>query len=197
MAYFVVNSNAGNPPYHDDQVSLARFFHSHSRLFWRKAYFADEQRFRYSLVRIVIISVSVFTCNFVSVFSFDDDGKIFLYNKVERKIVPQLVLTWGWFSAREQEAQIHRLDGRMDTTQYLQLLTEMFNTRPMENFRFVHDHHPVHSARIVNQWFRDNVHIDVWPWPKNFGFVMPMETIWADILLKLEGTLVFFDRRVV
>ncbi len=77
----------------------------------------------------------------------------------------------------------------MDTAQYLKLLGEMSNSRPsLQVFRFVHDHHPEHSARIVKQWIRDNIYIDVLPWPKNFGFVMPMENIWSDVVLKLKGT---------
>ncbi len=90
---------------------------------------------------------------FVRLFSFDDEGKIFLYNKVEHKFVPKSIPTWGWIAAREKSAQIHRLDGRMNTTQYLQLLTGMFRNRSnsQTDVRFVHDHHPVHSARIAPQ----------------------------------------------
>ena len=105
--------------------------------------------------------------------------------------MPNSVLTCGWFSPKEDRAQIHRLDGRMDTSQYLQLLAGAL-TGELRNdgVNFIHDHHPVHKSRVVAQWFRENDFVHVLPWPKNFGSIMPMETVWDDMLQRLEGTTV-------
>lgn len=123
--------------------------------------------------------------------SFDGEGKIFLYRSVEHKLIPNSVPTWAWFSADNKIAEIYRLEGRMDTNQYIHLLSAIFSevavSQPQQAVNFVHDHHPVHGARVVKQWLRDRDFINVLPWPKNFGFVMPMESLWSDMLVKLEG----------
>lgn len=58
---------------------------------------------------------------------------------------------------------------------------------------FVHDHFPVHSALTDKNLLSSNGINVVKDWPRKSGDIMPMETVWREIVTKLSssGKLVF------
>lgn len=63
-------------------------------------------------------------------------------------------------------------------------MRERFPNLPVVNF--IHDHSPVHKARIVNTWFDTHPEIQRLPFPPRAPDLNPIENIWAEIVRDWE-----------
>jgi hypothetical protein len=105
-----------------------------------------------------------------------------LYRGSERLNILKKVPIWGSLS-RFGPYLIERIHGRIDTTQYLCFIQKVVSRNGCNTpINFVHDRYPVHRAKVVMQWFRDNKKkIELIPWPADFGDLMPLELVWEEI----------------
>ena len=74
----------------------------------------------------------------------------------ERKSVP----VWAWFSY-EGDGAIHRINARLNTPQYLEVLDDVLVPTAYARFRlgpirFVQDRSPIHTTNLVLEWFEDH-----------------------------------------
>ena len=99
---------------------------------------------------------------------------------------PNTVPVWGCVSACDGTSVLKRLDGRLDTKQYKELLAEFVLPISSSRRPFVHDHFPVHHARAVIDWLNKNS-ITVMDCPKLSGDIMPLEEIWKNVVQELNA----------
>jgi len=77
---------------------------------------------------------------------------------------------------------MNRLEGRLDTKQYLEFLNAMNNSSGMlSSFSYVHDHYPVHSARSVRHWIDEHPKFNIIHVPKMSGDLNLMWDVWGKI----------------
>lgn len=82
---------------------------------------------------------------------------------------------------------IQRLEDRLDTRQYLNLLETLNSaSNPGSHFSFLHDHFPVHNARVVREWFTTHSQFNVLPLPKMSGDLNPITDVWQLVLNELK-----------
>ena len=60
----------------------------------------------------------------------------------------------------------------------LQAQNHPFPDRPI----FVHDRCPIHTARVVSQWFQGRDDLQLLDWPSKGCDMNPIENIWANIV---------------
>ncbi len=86
---------------------------------------------------------------------------------------------------------IQRLDDRLDTRQYINLLETLNSScNPGSQFSFIHDYFPVHNARVVREWFTTHSQFNVLPLPKMSGDLNPITDVWQLILNELKPLLI-------
>jgi hypothetical protein len=100
---------------------------------------------------------------------------------------------WGCLSGGSCKNILKKLDGRLDTKQYMELLSE--NVLPFyQGSSFVHDIFPVHTASSVREFLKCNSIAVLNDWPKKSGDIMQLETVWLDIVDKLkDSNILAFD----
>lgn len=139
--------------------------------------------------RLILIVYSLFIFVNFSFFSFSSEGQVTLYTGSERSSIPNTLPVWGSFSGNGQVI-IRRIHGRLNTVQYQGFLNDAidyFGNESASPFEFVHDRYPVHYAAAITNWFqRHQAEIHEMPWPASFGDVMPMETIWSEIVMRMQ-----------
>ncbi len=139
-------------------------------------------------------------CNRLTVFlfyfySFNKDGEISLHSGSHRMNDKNTVPVWGCIGLKHGPNVLKKLISRLDTTQYKELLS--LHVFPYCNDRlFIHDYFPVHSAKSVKEFIASNGMKVIEDWPRKSGDLMPLETIWRQILSKLSGTLVFDENNL-
>lgn len=83
-----------------------------------------------------------------------------------------------------------KLNSRLDTSQYKELLG--LHVLPYCNDRtVVHDYFPVHTAKSVSEFITRSGMKVMEDWPRKSGDLMPLETVYRQMIKKLSGTLVF------
>lgn len=76
----------------------------------------------------------------------------------------------------------NRLEGRLDTKQYLEFLDAMNNSSgTLSSFSYVHDHYPVHIARSVCHWLDEHPKFNMVPFPKMSGDLNLICDVWGKI----------------
>ena len=98
------------------------------------------------------------------------------------------VNVWGWFSIHGM-GDVKRIEGRFTAAKYLDILQDFFlpslqvqnHPFPDGPILFVHDHSPIHTARVVNQWFDGREDLQLLNWPSKGCDMNPIENIWANI----------------
>ena len=84
---------------------------------------------------------------------------------------------------------VTRIEGRFTAAKYLNNLQDFFlpslqaqnhpfPDRPI----FVRDRCPIHTARVVSQWFQGRDDLQLLDWPSKGCDMNPIENIWANIV---------------
>ena len=90
---------------------------------------------------------------------------------------------WGAISGGSFNNVLKKLDGRLDSRQYIECLND--NIVPYcQNKSLVHDYFPVHTARSVNQFLKSSVTV-LQDWPKKSEDIVSLETLWLGIIERL------------
>jgi transposase len=84
-----------------------------------------------------------------------------------------------------------QIGGRLTVHQYVALLSEVLLPFvemhfPTQRVRFLHDNSPIHTARIVRDWFTAHPWIDPLPWPAKSPVSNPIENVWADMVNEMQ-----------
>ena len=78
-----------------------------------------------------------------------------------------------------------RIDGNLNSVKYIQILETIIQsiratTIPAPNpIRFVHDRSPIHTSRLVSEWFLEHPYIVVIEWPSKGCDVIVIKNVWA------------------
>ena len=80
-----------------------------------------------------------------------------------------------------------KIEGRFTAAQYKEILENHLLPFVNERFqnqqvRFVQDKSPIHTARVVTQWFREHPIIEILPWPSKGADLNLIENIWGDMV---------------
>lgn len=101
------------------------------------------------------------------------------------------VNVWGYMTSRGL-GLCHRINGRFTAEVYIDILENVMqpsvnNIFPQRNFIYQHDNCPVHTARRILDWAREN-NIHLLPWPSRSPDVNPIENVWGYIVKKINNT---------
>lgn len=99
------------------------------------------------------------------------------------------VNVWGYMTSRGLGI-CHRIRGRFNTQAYIHILQNVMlpsvnNIFQQENFIYQHDNCPVHTARRVSDWIREN-NISLLPWPSRSPDINPIENVWGYIVKEIN-----------
>lgn len=103
-----------------------------------------------------------------------------------RKSIP----VWAWFSA-EGAGAIHKFTGRLTGEKYVQILEDVLVPSAYARFglgpiRFVQDRSPIHTSRVVTEWFEDHQEFDLLPWPAKGSDLNPIENLWSEMVREMN-----------
>ena len=97
---------------------------------------------------------------------------------------------WSCLTSRGV-GNMYKIDGRMNATNYLELLQEELYTTLVDfNFDldeviFQQDNAPVHTAKIVEEWFWEQPY-DVMKWPAQSPDLNPIQHVWASMKTEIK-----------
>ena len=99
-------------------------------------------------------------------------------------IIPNSLAVWGAISGGSFNNVLKKLDGRLDSRQYIECLNK--NIVPYtQNKPLVHDYFPFHNAVSVQQFLKSHGVTVLQDWQKKLGDIMPLETVWLYIIDRL------------
>ena len=95
------------------------------------------------------------------------------------------VSVWGWMSS-DNLGSLHKINGRLTGTQYIHILENVMVPSVREHYpdgviQFQQDKSPIHTCRVVNDWFRRHNEIQVLDWPPRGADMNPIENVWAEV----------------
>lgn len=98
------------------------------------------------------------------------------------------VNVWAWISARGPGV-CWNIGGSLNTNRYLNILENVLlpsaaNVFEQNNFIFQQDNCPVHTARVVQEWFTEN-NITCLPWCSRSPDLNPIENVWGLMVKKM------------
>ena len=53
---------------------------------------------------------------------------------------------------------------------------------------FVQDRSPIHTSRVVMEWFAEHPEFDLLPWPAKGADLNPIENLWSEMVREMEAT---------
>lgn len=157
----------------EQRVGFALQYLQEGLEFWRNVVFTDEKTFQ--------------SCY---------NGRVRVYrprnSRFEEKYTQTVkasgrfsVNVWGYMTARGI-GLCHRINGRFTGEVYIDILQNVMlpsvsNIFPNRNFIYQQDNCPVHTARRVADWMREN-DINLLHWPSRSPDVNPIENVWGHIV---------------
>ncbi|EFX75828.1 hypothetical protein DAPPUDRAFT_322893 [Daphnia pulex] len=190
-------------PIYVPSINLISGFVSCKTNMFRPELTYDQNISRVSAAKTIIKNVENYTTG-VSYgdsqrFSFEDNGTIYFYHKSEKEKIPSTVLVWSCMSTIN--STISRVDGRLDSAKYRKLLEEhVLPLAPQTTshmIKYVHDWFPVHYSTAMKKYYSEHKNaLILLDWPRCFGDVMPVESLWKQMLNELteKKTLKFLVR---
>ena len=157
----------------------------HDVQFWRRVVFTDEKTFDTS-----------------------KHGRQIVYRRVGERFRPENVArrqrsgrvsvhVWGWIDGNGR-GTLHRIGGRFNAAAYLTLIRDSFlpAIRHMRDppILMMQDNSPVHTARIVREFFAAEADVTLLPWVARGPDMNPIENVWGFLTSELTPRL--RDRRV-
>lgn len=103
------------------------------------------------------------------------------------------VNVWGWICIHGM-GDVVRIIGRFTAAKYQDILENFFLPSlqrrnypfPPGPIIFVQDRCPMHTARIVQEWFRGRQDLELLNWPAKGADMNPIENIWANMVNSWE-----------
>lgn len=123
--------------------------------------------------------------------SYDGTGRVNLHEGSQRNNIANSVPVISSFGFNVPNI-IKKIDGRTNTTNYLEFLKTVVSPVADNNFStyspmmFVHDYYPVHTSNAVQSWLRSKENIVLHEWPRSFGDVLPIECVWKLMIEKMS-----------
>lgn len=99
---------------------------------------------------------------------------------------------WGWMSSMGP-GELVEIAGRNNSHDYLDILENVMLPTvrvayPHEHIYFVQDNSAVHRARIVQNWFQNQVNMTVIDWPAKSPDLNPIENLWGHMVLNWDSS---------
>lgn len=117
--------------------------------------------------------------------SFNDQGVVSLYFGPASRNIEQQVFTWACISV-DGPRVIQPINEKFDTKTYIGLLVRHVLPDVSIQSLYVHDHFPVHKARAVELWARQQFFL--FPsWPPKSGDLMPLTTLFSKIVTNINN----------
>lgn len=96
---------------------------------------------------------------------------------------------WGWMNYHNA-GMCHRINGRFNSQNYIHILENVMlpsvqQIFPENNYIYLHDNCPVHTARVVSQWFQEQ-NIEVLQWVARSADINPIENVWAEMTKRMS-----------
>lgn len=114
-------------------------------------------------------------------------GHTQLIKESGRKTVP----VWAWFSF-DGPGAIHRIDGNLTGQKYVDILDNVLLPTAWARFGlgpiyFVQDRSPIHTSRVVADWFAEHPEFVLLPWPPKGADLNPIENLWSEMVRDMNA----------
>lgn len=160
----------------EQRVGFAMQYLPENELFWRNVIFSDEKIFQSTFNgRIRVYRPP--NCR------YDEN-----YTQKRNASGRFSVNVWAWISANGAGV-CWNIGGTLNSNTYLQILDNVFLPSvtimfEQNNFIFQQDNCPVHTARIIKNWFEEN-NIACLPWCSRSPDLNPIENVWGYMVKKM------------
>ena len=99
------------------------------------------------------------------------------------------VNVWGWVCIHGM-GDVTRIEGRFTAAKYIDILQEFFlPSLRQRNYPFPHgpvifvqDRFPIHTTRVVSEWFRGRENLQRLDWPSKGADMNPIENVWGNMV---------------
>jgi transposase len=159
------------------RMDFVRCHEDHDASYWRRVLFSDESKFN----------------------RLGSDGRQYVRRRKDEEFHPRCtvstlqggggsVMVWGVISAHGPGPLV-RLDGRINSTKYIDMLDEhfvaYFDDNLEDNPIFMQDNAPIHTAANVKRFLQGH-NISCLDWPAQSPDLNPIENVWHCIKQQLR-----------
>ena len=113
----------------------------------------------------------------------------YLHNGVEHRSIPWTVPFIAAIAQNEGTILIQRLDGRLNTAQYIRFLGELTTAAAIDDVScrpFAHDFNFVHRSAAVQHWIAGQPFLQQQPWSRSSPDLMPLTEVFDEMVETLN-----------